>query len=201
MARVLVVPIPVFYRLQRCGFGAYTPPVSGRVSSGFGPRVAPTAGASTDHKGIDYAVPVGTPVAASADGVVRFAGVQSGFGNVVQVDHGGGVVTTYAHLSSIGVSAGQPVRAGDFLGASGATGTVTGPNLHFGVAVNGAPVDPLTWLASGAPGPVDVQVPPILQIEGFPNQNGSVLAGVSDDALVGGMAAALAGLALVAVLS
>jgi murein DD-endopeptidase MepM/ murein hydrolase activator NlpD len=112
------------------------------VTSPFGSRSAPTSGASTNHKGIDYRAPVGTPVFAASDGTVLFAGVQSGYGNVVVIDHGGGVQTKYAHLSSIDVSPGASLVAGEQLGASGQSGNVTGPHLHFELDVNGVPVDP-----------------------------------------------------------
>lgn len=145
----MVVPVPRVITLT--GLGAQLlPPVAGPVSSDFGPRAQPTAGASTNHKGIDYAVPVGTPVAAAAGGRVVFAGVQSGYGNVVQVDNGGGVVTTYGHLSAIRVHQGDEVAAGQLLGESGATGTVTGPNLHFGVSVNGVWQDPESFLVQAS---------------------------------------------------
>jgi len=133
----------------RRGLGALTPPISGTpiISSLFGPRTQPVAGASRNHQGIDYAVPVGTPVEAAGDGTVIFAGVQSGFGNTVVIDHGGGVTTLYGHLSQIGVSVGQSVGDGQQIALSGATGTVSGPNLHFGVYENGSAVDPEMQLA------------------------------------------------------
>ena len=132
------------------GFGSVlTPPISGSpiISSLFGPRAQPTAGASTNHQGIDYAVPVGTPVLAAGDGVVTFAGQQSGFGNTVVIDNGNGVSTLYGHLSSIGVSVGQSVSDGDQVALSGNTGTTSGPNLHFAVFNNGVAVDPTAQLA------------------------------------------------------
>jgi len=134
----------------RRGFGAtLTPPISGSpiISSLFGPRTQPTPGASTNHQGIDYAVPVGTPVLAAGDGVVTFAGQQSGFGNTVIVYNGNGVTTLYGHLSSIGVAVGQPVSDGSQIALSGNTGTTSGPNLHFAVFDNGVAVDPTTQLA------------------------------------------------------
>jgi murein DD-endopeptidase MepM/ murein hydrolase activator NlpD len=133
----------------RRGFGSLTPPIAGTptISSLFGPRFQPVAGASTNHQGIDYAVPVGTPVLAAGSGTVVFAGVQSGFGNTVVIDNGNGVTTLYGHLSSIGVGVGQSVGDGDVLALSGASGTVSGPNLHFGVYQNGVAVDPETQLA------------------------------------------------------
>lgn len=132
------------------GFGTtLTSPISGdpTISSLFGPRAQPTAGASTNHQGIDYAVPVGTPVLSAGQGTVTFAGVQSGFGNTVIIDNGNGVTTLYGHLSSIGVSAGQTVGDGDQIALSGNTGTTSGPNLHFQVMQNGIAVDPTTQLA------------------------------------------------------
>jgi murein DD-endopeptidase MepM/ murein hydrolase activator NlpD len=144
-------------RYRRSGLGSanLTSPISGdpTISSLFGPRAQPVPGASTNHQGIDYAVPIGTPVLSAGDGTVIFAGVQSGFGNTVEVDNGGGVVTLYGHLSSIGVSVGQTVGDGDQIALSGNTGTTSGPNLHFQVMVNGVAVDPTTQLA-----PVDTDV-------------------------------------------
>jgi murein DD-endopeptidase MepM/ murein hydrolase activator NlpD len=134
----------------RRGLSALTAPIGGSptISSLFGPRAQPTAGASTNHQGIDYAVPPGTAVLAAGQGTVIFAGVQSGFGNTVVIDNGNGITTLYGHLSSIGVSVGQSVGDGDQIALSGATGTVSGPNLHFGVYQNGVAVDPTTQLGA-----------------------------------------------------
>ena len=131
------------------GLGQLTSPIAGdpTISSLFGPRAQPVAGASTEHQGIDYAVPVGTAVLAAGDGTVTFAGQQSGFGNTVIINNGNGVTTLYGHLSSINVSVGQTVSDGDPIALSGATGTVSGPNLHFGVYQNGVAVDPTMSLA------------------------------------------------------
>jgi murein DD-endopeptidase MepM/ murein hydrolase activator NlpD len=170
VAWIIRPPVLVVSRGNRGMGTTFVPPVSGRISSDFGPRAQPVAGASTDHKGIDYGVAVGTPVSASAAGRVIFAGVQSGFGNTVQIDHGGGLVTTYGHLSSINVVPGQQVSGGQLVGLSGATGTVSGPNLHFGLAVNGVLVDPESYLvqaslpavlqtAAPAPAAVDAMAP------------------------------------------
>jgi hypothetical protein len=154
-AVVVRVPILLCVRRRACpGMGdltSFLAPVQGTISSWFGPRAQPTAGASTNHQGIDYAVPVGTPVSAAAPGTVIFAGTQSGFGNTVVVDDGSGVQTLYGHLSQINVNVGQAVGAGDNLALSGATGTVSGPNLHFQVSVNGVPVDPTQYLNNVVP--------------------------------------------------
>jgi murein DD-endopeptidase MepM/ murein hydrolase activator NlpD len=199
-----MVPIPVFYyaaRRARCGLGAYTPPVAGPVSSPFGIRPQPIAGATTDHQGIDYGVPVGTPVTAPAPGVVIFAGVQSGFGNVVQVDHGGGQIATYGHLSQIMVSVGQAVAPGDLLGLSGATGTVTGPNLHFQVDVAGVPVDPAGWLAAGVLPSVSAMSAVSGGVPTLPTFPAEDPAGAGVDPVLAGVVAAVTGLALAVALS
>ena len=96
------------------------------------------------HLGVDYAAPTGTDVRSVGDGVVEFAGVQNGFGNVVKIQHRGQISTVYAHLSQINVRAGQAVSQGDHIGAVGATGWATGPHLHFEFRVNGVHQDPLT---------------------------------------------------------
>ncbi len=115
-------------------------PVNGPVTSGFGMRWGRM------HTGIDIAVPSGTPVHASASGTVVYAGWMSGYGNLVAIDHGGGLSTAYAHNSSLLVSVGQSVNQGDVISLSGSTGHSTGPHVHFEVRVNGVPVDPLSYL-------------------------------------------------------
>jgi murein DD-endopeptidase MepM/ murein hydrolase activator NlpD len=115
-------------------------PVDGPVTSGFGMRWGRM------HTGIDIAVTTGTPVHASASGTVVYAGWMSGYGNLVAVDHGGGLATAYAHNSSLLVSVGQSVQQGDTIALSGSTGHSTGPHVHFEVRVNGVPVDPLQYL-------------------------------------------------------
>jgi len=125
----------------------YIKPLSGGViTSGFGKRVAPTRGASTYHKGIDFSTPKGTSVFASNAGVVVRAGWGSGYGYVVYIDHSDGRETRYGHLSKILVKVGQTVAQGEKIALSGNTGVSTGPHLHFEILINGVQVNPLNYL-------------------------------------------------------
>ena len=125
----------------------YIKPISGgRQSSGFGRRKAPTRGASTYHKGIDWATPVGTAVMASSAGTVAKAGWGSGYGYVVYINHGDGRQTRYGHLSKILVKPGQTVSQGQKIALSGNTGVSTGPHVHFEILINGVQVNPLNYL-------------------------------------------------------
>ncbi|MGN0438530.1 MAG: murein hydrolase activator EnvC family protein [Lachnospiraceae bacterium] len=128
--------------------GAFTWPIPGcyDISSYFGERTSPTAGASSNHMGIDIRCGSGVPVVAAASGRVIVATYNYAEGNYVAIDHGGGVVTLYMHNSSLAVSVGQQVNGGDVIAYSGSTGISTGPHLHFGVRVNGSYVDPLSYL-------------------------------------------------------
>ena len=124
----------------------YIRPISGgRLSSPFGRRSAPKRGASTYHKGIDLATPVGTAVAASSGGTVTRAGWGSGYGYVVYIDHEDGKQTRYGHLSKVLVKTGQTVKQGDKIALSGNTGRSTGPHLHFEILVNGSAVNPFEY--------------------------------------------------------
>ncbi|NZD45931.1 M23 family metallopeptidase [Sphaerotilus sulfidivorans] len=114
-----------------------------RVTSGFAMRFHPIMQTWRAHLGVDYGAPTGTPVRVVGDGVVDFAGVQNGYGNVVIVKHSGDRATVYAHLSRIDVRKGQSVSQSDLIGAVGATGWATGPHLHFEFKVKGAHVDPM----------------------------------------------------------
>lgn len=114
-----------------------------RVTSGFAMRLHPILNTWRKHKGVDYGAPTGTPVRSVADGVVDFAGWQSGYGNVVSIKHDGDKSTLYAHLSRINVKLGQKVSQGEYVGAVGATGWATGPHLHFELKVKGEHKDPL----------------------------------------------------------
>jgi len=115
-----------------------------RVTSGFAMRIHPILQTMRAHLGVDYGAPTGTPVRSVGDGVVEFAGVQNGYGNVVIIRHRNNHETLYAHLSRIGVRKGQSVSQGDKVGAVGATGWATGPHLHFEFRVNGKHQDPVT---------------------------------------------------------
>ncbi len=124
----------------------YVYPVWGRISSGFGRRKAPKKGASTYHKGVDFAVPIGTAVMASCGGTVTRAGWGSGYGYCVYIQHPDGRSTRYGHLSKVLVKAGQTVSQGQKIALSGNTGVSTGPHLHFEILIGGGQVNPLKYL-------------------------------------------------------
>lgn len=125
----------------------YIKPISGgRLSSKFGRRSAPTKGASTYHKGVDWATPVGTAVMASASGTVAKAGWGRGYGYVVYINHPDGRQTRYGHLSKVLVSVGQTVSQGDKIALSGNTGVSSGPHVHFEILINGTQVNPFDYL-------------------------------------------------------
>ena len=117
------------------------------ITSRFGSRVAPTTGASTYHGGLDIGAGMGASIVAAGAGDVIYAGANGGYGNCVMIDHGNGVVTVYAHMSSIGVSYGQYVTAGQYVGAVGSTGVSTGPHCHFEIRINGAQTDPAAYFS------------------------------------------------------
>ncbi|GMR01905.1 MAG: M23 family metallopeptidase [Acidimicrobiia bacterium] len=126
--------------------GRLVRPVPGAIESGFGPRVHPIFGTTRMHNGLDMHGDFGVPIKAAASGTVIFVGVKGGFGNAVMIDHGGGMVTLYAHQSKLGVKTGQRVKAGQIIGWIGSSGLSTGPHLHFEVRINGSPVDPSKYL-------------------------------------------------------
>ena len=115
-----------------------------RYTSGFGRRWGRA------HEGIDMAGPVGTPIHATGDGVVIFAGRQSGYGNLIKIQHELGTETRYAHLSRINVKVGQRVSQGDQIGAMGNTGRSTGPHLHYEVRLNGRAVNPMSFIEAAS---------------------------------------------------
>ena len=118
----------------------FTWPTSGQITSGFGPRWGRM------HQGLDVAAPTGRPITAAKSGKVIVAGWSGGYGNLVVIDHGGGLSTAYAHQSRIAVKVGDPVTQGGLIGYIGSTGHSTGPHLHFEVRVNGVARDPLPYL-------------------------------------------------------
>jgi murein DD-endopeptidase MepM/ murein hydrolase activator NlpD len=121
-------------------------PLPSAVGSAYGSRLHPVHGDVRFHHGVDIAAPTGTPIRALAQGTVSFAGWRNGYGNLVIIEHVDGVSTRYAHQERIDVRAGQVIAAGDVLGTVGATGTATGPHLHFEVRRHGASIDPAPWL-------------------------------------------------------
>lgn len=116
------------------------------ITSGFGFRHDPFHGRGAMHAGIDFRGPVGSPIFAAADGRVTFAGVKAGYGKAIEITHGNGMLTRYAHLSRIDVKVGQGVGAGSTIGGLGSTGRSTGPHLHFEVRINDRAVNPRPFL-------------------------------------------------------
>ena len=142
MVRPIVGAVLLALGLAGCGLPRW--PVEAPMTSAYGLRFSGIVPGT--HRGVDLDVPRGTPVRAMADGQVRYAGSMSGYGNVVWLDHGGSVLTVYAHLSEIHVSVGTLVRGRSVIALSGASGDVTGPHLHFEVWRWGRPVDPVPLL-------------------------------------------------------
>ncbi len=117
-----------------------------RITSFFGPRRAPTPGATTNHGAIDIGTPTGTPVYAAQTGTVEMSMYLGSYGNFILIDHGGGLETAYAHNSQRLVKKGDIVQKGQKIALSGSTGRSTGPHLHFEVRKNGTRVDPLNYV-------------------------------------------------------
>lgn len=156
------------------------PVEGGRISSGFGARKAPVAGASTYHEGIDIALPQGTPVKAQSVGKVVFAGRVKGYGNQVRVDYGNGVVASYSHLASFNVAEGDIVHTGQAVAAVGRTGVATGPHLHYMLEVNGKRVDPSAFrgnVGGTFETKASADVPAPESLVGFPGQDQPFTAG------------------------
>ncbi len=132
--------------LDRNAVPSRDPIANSYVTSGFGGRADPFGGGTQFHKGIDFEADVGDPVLAVADGVVSYAGVRSGYGNVVEIDHGNGYVTRYAHNSRLERQVGDLVRAGQEIAKAGSTGRSTGAHVHFEVWQDGVVVNPRKFL-------------------------------------------------------
>lgn len=135
-----------WYNLSILGVEETVSPVMAQMSSGYGWRIHPVDGDEKFHYGVDLAVDTGTLVGAFADGVVDYIGESDTYGMYLQIDHGGGVTTFYAHCSELLVQAGQSVTAGETVALSGATGNVTGAHLHFEIRVDGIYVNPLDYI-------------------------------------------------------
>jgi murein DD-endopeptidase MepM/ murein hydrolase activator NlpD len=129
----------------------YTPsiwPVLGHITDSFGERLDPFSGEGAFHTGVDVAADYGAPVHATADGVVVTADTHTGYGRMVIIEHGFGLTTCYAHLSSYAVVAGTRIKRGEVIGYAGISGRSTGPHVHYEVRVNNAPVNPWRYMKS-----------------------------------------------------
>jgi murein DD-endopeptidase MepM/ murein hydrolase activator NlpD len=128
------------------GIPQFIPAAAKYISSGFGYRSDPLTGQPAFHAGLDFKAPIGAPIFAAAKGRVAFVGQRHGYGNCVEIDHGNGLMTRYAHMSAFRARMGQAVLAGQLIGAVGSTGRSTGPHLHFEVRVHDQPVNPRPFL-------------------------------------------------------
>ncbi len=159
------------------GGGAFTSPVTGILTSKFGPRKHPIHKVVRLHAGVDWAAPTGTPVYAVAPGQITLAGDGKGYGNLVIIKHPGGLETRYAHLNKFAPTAkkGALVAQGEVIGYVGTTGRSTGPHLHFETRQDGKPIDPMPLLSGGqvvvASGAVDALVQQIIKVESAGNPN------------------------------
>jgi murein DD-endopeptidase MepM/ murein hydrolase activator NlpD len=139
-------------QLSKRMFPSQPPIKQGFYSSNFGWRIDPFTGKEAMHEGVDFMVPVGTPVFASASGIVSYADLHPQYGNMVEIDHGNGIVTRYAHNSKLLVKVGQMVRRGQEISLSGSTGRSTGPHLHFEVRYQGVAQNPVRFLQKASAG-------------------------------------------------
>ena len=128
------------------GIPQVVPAAGTHISSGFGFRSDPFSGSPAFHAGLDFKGPVGAPIYAAARGRIAFVGRRPGYGNCVEIDHGNGIRTRYAHMSTFRARVGEPVMAGQVIGAVGSTGRSTGPHLHFEVRLHDQPVNPRPFL-------------------------------------------------------
>lgn len=128
------------------GIPQVVPAAANQITSGFGYRSDPFAGEAAFHAGLDFKGPMGAPIFSAASGKVAFVGRRAGYGNSIDIDHGNGLHTRYAHMSAFRARVGQKVTGGQVIGAVGSTGRSTGPHLHFEVRLNGQPVNPRPFL-------------------------------------------------------
>lgn len=132
------------------GIPQHSPANLAYISSGFGYRADPFTGGAAFHAGLDFKGPIGAPIYAAAAGTVSFVGGQQGYGNTVEIDHGNGLMTRYAHMSGFRARVGQQVEAGQVIGLIGNTGRSTGPHLHFEVRINDRAVNPRPFLKAAS---------------------------------------------------
>lgn len=137
-------------RLRKQMLNTIAPVSSGYFSSNFGWRIDPFTGKKAMHEGVDYVVPLGTPIHAAASGIVVYAGVHPDFGNLVEIDHGNDILTRYAHASKLYVQVGDVVKRGQLISLVGSTGRSTGNHLHFEVRFKGLAQNPVRFLQSAA---------------------------------------------------
>ena len=140
------------------------PVAVGYDSSGFGARIDPFTGRRTQHDGVDFVAPVGTPIVAAAGGVVVASEYRSDYGNMVDIDHGNGLKTRYAHASKVFVKIGDIVKAGERIALVGRTGRATGSHLHFEVHVNDVPQNPVAFLENAGQPKMAVTKAPAPQV-------------------------------------
>ncbi|MFN5902703.1 MAG: M23 family metallopeptidase, partial [Novosphingobium sp.] len=132
------------------GIPQHSPASMEFISSGFGYRADPFTGGAAFHAGLDFKGPIGAPIFAAAAGTISFVGTQQGYGNTVEIDHGNGLMTRYAHMSRFRATPGQRVEAGQVIGLIGNTGRSTGPHLHFEVRINDRAVNPRPFLEAAS---------------------------------------------------
>jgi murein DD-endopeptidase MepM/ murein hydrolase activator NlpD len=142
--------IPVFAP-TRVAIPSRMPVDGSALTSSYGMRTHPVLGGRRQHKGVDLAMPVGTPVYATADGVIGRADWFSSYGLYVAIEHGGNIQTRYGHMSRLNVAAGERVKKGDIIGYVGTTGRSTGPHLHYEVRIAGVAVNPVPYMNSTTP--------------------------------------------------
>ncbi len=139
---------PRFPNHQTISIPSRTPLDNSHVSSGYGMRTHPVIGGRRRHNGIDLAAKSGTPIYATADGIVSRANRYGSYGNYIAIEHGGEIQTRYAHLSRIAVNANDMVKKGELIGYVGSTGRSTGPHLHYEVRISGKSVNPMPYMAA-----------------------------------------------------
>ena len=147
--KLATAPSAATYRPSSVSIPSRMPVNGAALTSGYGMRVHPVLGGRRQHKGIDMAEPVGSPVYATANGMVSRAEWFSSYGLFISLEHGGNIQTRYGHLSRLNVAAGQSVHKGDLIGYVGSTGRSTGPHLHYEVRIGGVAVNPVPYLQGG----------------------------------------------------